>query len=557
MLSLPWSRRKNRYDFIIVGSGYGGSVTAARIASASLNPKPSVCVLERGREWWPPDRRFPDTMEGLAEEFRSSVNPLGLYEILTYPDITVIKGNGLGGTSLINANVAATPDPDVFEQQAWPRSLNWEELRPYFDRARQTLGARPDPRAWTFPKVQAMDLCARQVGLRATPVDLTINYEGTGLNEHGIPQRPCLACGDCTTGCNRLAKRTLYMSYLAMAWRAGAEIFTEAKVEWVEKLPTGGWRVHGAHYSEGPFSLDATNVILAAGSINSTEILLRSQMRGLPLSPAAGTRFSCNGDFFGLAYNGEVRTLITGFGNHPESPAANYPPGPAIVSAIHYDAGRPLAERIQIEDLTIPSAYVAAARRAFPLLGGQDTDVGDETEERRRIKLDLAPGGSYPLDGALNHTVFFLVMGIDDARGKLIFEAPWHEPSGRLRVEWDDAGRQHIYERLNAELRRHAQTLGATYIANPVWSFLNIRHLLTAHPIGGLPMGESYEQGAVDEFGRVFSNDGSVHEGLFVADGAILPVALGVNPFLTISALAERIAERKIRELQGEAYPRP
>lgn len=557
MLSLPWSQRRRVYDIVVVGSGYGGAITAARLASADLNPRPSVCILERGREWWPPNRRFPDTLEAFGDEVRSSANPLGLYEILTYRDITVIKGNGLGGTSLINANVAATPDPEVFDQADWPRTMRWEALRPYFDRARHTLGAQPDPRAWTFPKVHAMDRRAQQLGLRAVPLDLTINFTGEGLNEFGLPQRPCLACGDCTTGCNHLAKRTLFMSYLAMARRAGAQIFTEAKVEWLEKLPGGGWRVHGTHYSEGRFSLEAANVILAAGAINSGEILLRSQMRGLRLSPLAGTRFSCNGDFFGLAYNGDFRTGITGFGNHPESPASQYPPGPAIVSAIHYNGRLAVRDRFQVEDLTIPSAYVAAARRVFPTLPAEDSDTGDEAQERRRIQMDLNPALPYARDGALNHTMFYLVMGFDDARGRMVFEAPWYEPDGRLRVVWDDAGRQRIYARLDAELRRHARALGASYIANPVWSFLEIRHLLTAHPIGGLPLGEDYHQGAVDEFGRVFSDDGSVHQGLYVADAAILPSSLGVNPFLTISALAERIAERKIRQLQGEAYPEP
>jgi hypothetical protein len=292
-------------------------------------------------------------------------------------------------------------------------------------------------------------------------------------------------------------------------------------------------------------------VILAAGSINTTELLMRSEMHGLSLSPVMGTRFSCNGDFFGLAYNGDFRTQVTGFGNHTDSPAAELPPGPAIVSAIHYNGTRAVGDRFQIEDLTIPSAYVAAARRAFPALQREDTDAGDEAEERRRIQRDLDPAVEYDPDGALNHTMFYLVMAFDDARGRMVFG------DGRLRVVWDEAGRQRIYTRLDEELRRHARVLGASYIANPLWSFLELRHLITAHPIGGCPIGEDYANGAVDEFGRVFRADGGVHDGLFVSDGALIPSSIGVNPFLTISALAERIAARKIRELQGEAYPQP
>ena len=562
MFSSSWEQRKKSYDVVVVGSGYGGAISAARIATANLNKKPSVCVLERGKEWWPGNHPFPDTLRDVTAEFNGPANPLGLYELTTYRDISVIKGCGLGGTSLINANVAVTPDPEVFDMTGWPQALSWDLLRPYYDRARATLGAGPDPRAWTYPKVQAMDRRAREVGLRAKPLDLAINFTAQGTNEHGVPCNPCLACGDCTTGCNHLSKNTLYMNYLPMARNAGAAIFTHSKVEWIEKVPGGGWRVRGRNYSDSTlgesFAIEAGSVILAAGSICSTEILLRSALRGgLSLSPAVGTRFSCNGDFFGLAYNGDFVTQVTGFGFNTDAPAAQHPPGPAIVSGIHYHASADVADRFQIEDLTIPTAYVAAARRAFPLLPREDTDAGDEADERLRIQRDLDPSVAYDLNGALNHTMFYLVMGFDDARGRMVLDTPWNDPHGRTRVIWDEAGRQRLYTRLHEELRRHARALGAGYIANPLWSFLDIRHLLTAHPIGGCPIGEDHEHGAVDEFGRVFSAEGSVHDGLMVVDGALLPGSIGVNPFLTISALAERIAERKVRQLGGEAYPAP
>src|SRR5439155_23630925 len=91
----------------------------------------------------------------------------------------------------------------------------------------------------------------------------------------------------------------------------------------------------------------------------------------------------------------------------------------------------------------------------------------------------------------------------------------------------------------------------------PLWTMFNTKHLITAHPLGGCPVGEDYQQGAVDEFGRLFANDGSVHEGLFVCDGSLIPSALAANPLLTISALAERSIERKIQSMQGQAYPAP
>jgi hypothetical protein len=110
---------------------------------------------------------------------------------------------------------------------------------------------------------------------------------------------------------------------------------------------------------------------------------------------------------------------------------------------------------------------------------------------------------------------------------------------------------------MNEELRRHARALRSNFISNPTWSVFNSGHLITAHPLGGCPMGDDYLQGAVDVYGRVFGNDGTVHQGLYVTDGSVIPSALGVNPFLTISALTERFVARKIRELGGEAYPKP
>lgn len=558
MLANNWAARRPSYDFVIVGSGYGGAITAARIATANLNPKPSVCILERGKEW--PVGTFPDSLDRAIRENRNDFNPLGLYELLTYNDISVIKGSGLGGTSLVNANVAIVPDEEAFQRSAWPASLNRAALAPYYTRARQTLDARPHPRAMQLNKVRALAVRATEMNRQVEPLDLAVNFHIDGVNAHGMAQVPCNDCGDCVSGCNFGAKNTLYMNYLPMARNAGAEIYTQTRVDHVEKLPGGGWRIHGRHF-ESPlkskkFTLDAANVILAAGSINTTEILLRSETKGLKVSPRLGSGFTGNGDFFGLAYNGNFRADVTGLGQMVRNPGGYTPPGPTIVASIRYNGG-PVEDRITIEDLSFPSVYATAARAAFAALRGQDTDTGDEEAERHRRQIDLNPLSPEHHNGALNCTMLYLCMGFDDAKGTMIFEKSFFDPDGRVRVVWDGVGRQTVFRRINEELLRHARSLGATFIENPMWTMLDLRHLVTAHPLGGCPVGEDYMQGAVDEFGRVFAGDGSVHEGLFVADGALIPAALGVNPFLTISALAERIAERKIEQLQGNDYPAP
>lgn len=556
-LANDWKQRKTTYDFVVVGSGYGGAITAARLVSSPM--KPSVCILERGKEW--PVGTFPDKIEETLSQLRSSTNPLGLYEILNYRDISVVKGSGLGGTSLINANVAIVPDREIFERTEWPRSLKYDALLPYYVRARDVLGAKPHPRAPQLAKVQALHKRAAEIGLNAHPLNIAVNFDTEGENVHGMHQTKCIDCGDCVSGCNTGAKNTLYMNYLPMAKNAGAHIFTQTKVEWIEKLRRGGWRVHGRYVqnflSQKKFTIDARNVILSAGAVNSTEILLRSEMHGLKVSPALGTRFSGNGNFFGLAYNSDAPANVLGYGTtrSPQLGDAPYP-GPTIVSAIRY-TNLPAPDRIAVEDLTFPSAAVAAARTFFTALPGTDTDSGDEAAERERVRRDFLSLNTHQSNGALNHTMFYLVTGPDDARGTMVFDAPWFERDGRMSIEWDNAGRQVLFTRINEELRRHARTLGATFVSNPIWNVLDLRRLITVHPLGGCPMGEDHLHGATDEFGRVFSEDGSIHEGLFVADGAILPSATGVNPFMTISALAERIAERKIEELQGNPYPKP
>ena len=561
MLSTPWEQRKNAYDIVIIGSGYGGSISAARLAAADLHPKPAICVLERGKEWQPGE--YPEAPLDVLAAMRGEGNPLGLYELLTHPEISVIKGSGLGGTSLINANVAIVPDREVFSQFNWPASIQYDALLPYYQLAKTVLAANPHPRALELAKVQALNRRAVQIGTSAQALDIVVNFTIDGPNPQGVHQKPCINCGNCVTGCNVGAKNTLYMNYLPMAKQAGATILTQAKVEWLQKAPAGGWIVHGKYVrTDGgseKFAIHAAEVILSAGSLNSTELLLRSEMHGLSVAPALGTKFSGNGDFFGLAYNNAYETDVLGYPS-TESPAAgdSPSPGPNIVGLVRYNGALPEAQRIAVEDFSFPATSIAAAKAVFGAIQGQDTVTGNEADQRARLLRDLdLTNRAYDPGGALNHTMLYLVMGQDNARGVILFEKPLIEPDGKISISWDRAGQQQIFTRMNEELRRHARALSGSFIPNPTWDFFNLRHLITAHPLGGCPMGDDHLQGAVDVYGRVFAGDGSVHQGLYVTDGSVIPSALGVNPFLTISALTERFVERKIQQLQGNAYPEP
>src|SRR5205823_3427539 len=249
-------------------------------------------------------------------------------------------------------------------------------------------------------------------------------------------QKPCIDCGDCITGCNVGAKNTLYMNYLPLARNNGTDIFTQAQVDWVEKLPEGGWRIHGRRYSElfpESFTLDAGCVVLSAGALGTPEILLRSEHHGLSLSPRVGTGFTGNGDFFGIAYNAAYRTNVLGFGNHPDSSWRPNAPGPTIVGAIRYNQNLPLRQRMTIEDLSFPSAYVGAAMVAFGAMGGEPTEVGHESEEAARRARDN-PLDPYQADNAMNHTMFYLVMAQDDAKGTLRLNTSFLDPNGKLEI---------------------------------------------------------------------------------------------------------------------------
>src|SRR5215831_238684 len=338
ILANPWKdRRPDGYDVVVVGSGYGGSITAARLANATLNPHRTVCILERGQEW--PIGKFPDNLgDLLGNTYNPLLNPLGLYEFDVFPDIAVIKGNGLGGTSLVNANVAIRPEPDVFA--TWPSALRQAsqigESKPgslwnYYKLAEETLEVSSHPTGSSLKKFQALKKRALELGLLVETLPLAVNFQKEGVevfqrNGKSIVKRKCIDCGDCVTGCNVGAKNTLYMNYLPLAKLGGAHIFTQTEVDYIDKGPDGRWVVHAMRRESAVFpeelTFSARLVILAAGTLGSPKILMQSRERGLASGPSLGTRFSGNGDFFGLAYNSNQATDILGWGNHPTDPIA-------------------------------------------------------------------------------------------------------------------------------------------------------------------------------------------------------------------------------------------
>jgi len=558
ILATAWNERlTGAYDVIVVGSGYGGAITAARLANAPINPKLKVCLLERGQEW--PIGSFPDTIEHLAEQtYNRTLNPLGLYQVDVHTAIVIIRGSGLGGTSLVNANVAIRPEPDCFD--TWPAAIrqaaqipegNEGSLWNYYRRAENTLGVRHHPNGLRLLKVQALQKRGGELGKNVELLNIAVNFDNEGpvftRDNKTVMQRPCINCGDCMTGCNVGAKNTVYMNYLPLAKLGGAHIFTQTTVHNVEKS-NEGWAVNVTHHKNRFTSEDATlsakNVVLAAGTLGSTEILLRSQAKGLSLAPGIGSRFGGNGDFFGAAYNSNQITNDVGWGNHPGDPFdRNGGPGPSIVGLVRYKTDAPFGQRFNIEDLTIPRAY-----RNFLALVGRTAIVSRTRTENLQGQHQRREKDAWHADsnGALNSSMMYLCMAQDDSAGRLYLDG-----RNDLRVDWPGVGREPIFQQINHECFAHAKSLGASFIENPTWQLLPWKTLVTAHPLGGCPMGEDGSHGVVDHLGKVFrDNTDAVHDGLYVADGSMIRSALEVNPFLTISALTERIVENIITSTQ-------
>lgn len=548
-LSRPLAELKDGYEIVVIGSGYGGGIAASRLARAGRQ----VCLLERGREILPGE--YPDTLPEAVRETQVH-GPLGqagsrtaLLEFRIHDDISVFQGCGLGGTSLVNANVSLPADRWVFDDPHWPAELRADYdtlLADGYRRAKEMLRPQPYPAAAPpLPKLQALEKSAAHLGSTLSRPPINVSFTA-GVNHVGVEQAACTGCGDCVSGCNVGAKNTTLMNYLPDACNFGAEIYTQVSVRHLTRAADGRWLVHyqalhtGREAFDAPLmTLRADIVILAAGTLGSTEILLRSRDHGLPVSAALGRRFTGNGDVLAFGYNNDVPVNGVGFGLH--NPRHIPPVGPCITGAIDLRGAEKGEKGMIIEEGSIPGALaplLPGVLAAVAAVVGKDTDGGvlDEMREHAR-EAESAVRGAY--HGAVRHTQTYLVMSHDDTGGEMRLQ------NDRLRVEWKGVGAQPAFARVNQALQQATQATGGTFVPNPAWSnlFGQGSDLMTVHPLGGCAMGATAATGVVNHKGQVFAGaeaDAGVHEGLYVADGAVIPRSLGVNPLLTISALAER-----------------
>jgi cholesterol oxidase len=580
------------FDLVIVGSGYGGAIAAAELSGCTDEGgrQLRVCVLERGREYLP--GAFPSRQADLAGHVRFATPDAprqrgeydGLYDIRWSEDAVVVVASGLGGGSLINAGVMEMPHPAVFQEARWPKAIREaDDLEGLAARLLLLLGANPLARADALNKTKQLRKLAYGHGAALTRITVANNCR---TNSAAVKLKACLLCGNCATGCNHGAKDSLDLNLLVLAVRKGARIVTGATVLRVsadDRRPHG-WVVQVNHTDNhlrdrqpNPFAIRAKRVILAAGTLGSTEILLRS--RGpLRFSAQLGRKFSANGDMLVTAYG--LADPVNAVAD--EAQPLHAPPvldteaiGPTITGMIDLRNGNPQTDLV-IEDLAVPGPLrrlFEEATTTFQVLNQLANADFKPHKGGWPEKDDAAVDGS-----AIERSLVLAMIGRDDAEGELTLgDGPaCDDADGLLTVRWPglrtDPRLQRHHERL-AKLMQQSK-LGGTVVNNLMWRpFSDTLErlfeaqrgpLVTVHPLGGCAMGDDVRQGVTDHCGRVFDLDGpnrqSVHEGLVVLDGSIVPTSLGINPSLTISVLALRAimqlrTEWKLRDTEPSLPP--
>ena len=539
-LSSPRSAIKPAYDVMVIGSGYGGGVAASRLSRAGQ----SVCVIEKGKEFL--TGSFPSRLPELRRELQlnggkmRSGSRTGLFDFRLGADIHVLVGCGLGGGSLINAGVALEPDSRVFADPAWPDEVRADGLLELgFKRAAAMLRPSRYGRAAELTKYRALAAASAAFGVPPVAAPVVVSFEDI-VNPAGVAQPACTLCGDCCSGCNVGAKNTVAMTYLPDAKAHGADIFTELSVSHLAK-EEGGWRVYfapsDAKDAQASF-VDAATVVLAAGTLGSTEILLRSRERGLELSDRLGEGFSANGDIIAFALGGTER--VNGVGVGFPSKFVGDAIGACVAGQIELPDASDLDRSMILQEGVLPSA-LAPLLPVFFIAGGRILGAAQSL-----IK------GVY--QGPLSHLHTFFVVSHDEAAGRISLD------NGSAQIHWPGVGAEPVYARVDAALTKAVEAVGARYIKSPLAATNMGTKPATAHPLGGCGMGQDAGEGVVNHKCQVFDGKGreSTHSGLYVCDGSVIPRSIGVNPLLTITALAERAMVHLARDhnLGFDANPR-
>ncbi len=522
------------YDYVVIGSGFGGSVAALRLAEKGY----SVLVLERGeafeddefakRDW---DLRRFLWLPALAMR--------GILQISVLKGVLVLHGSGVGGGSLVYCGVLDQPWEQVFDQPEWKRPIHWGTVLPeHYVTARRMLGVTANPKLWPADRHLAEIAAERgfESSFKPTQVGIYFGDEGVEVPDpyfdgQGPPRKGCTHCGACMVGCRENAKNTLVKNYLYLARKLGARVQGQSEVESIRPLQGGGGggaRYEVAYRRPGLLRgkrhvVRGANVVLAAGVLGTVGLLLRCRERGElgNLSPRLGHRVRTNNE-----------ALLAG--GAPDD-AIDYSQGLSITSIFQADGVT------RVEPVRFPkgSSFVMRALSG-PLYDGQRSLAGrlwmlltwPLREARTFYEVKLRPG-------LARRATILLVMQTEDSHMRLrLGRSPL--TLFRRRTVADSKADKPVQSEIwtgHEVVRRYAEKIGGHPIGNLAEGVLGVP--ATAHILGGCPIGTGPEDGVVDDRCEAFG-----HPGLFVVDGSIMPGNLGVNPSLTIAALAEYAMSR-------------
>jgi cholesterol oxidase len=522
------------HDVIIVGSGFGGSVSALRLTEKGYD----VAVLEAGRRF-ADDEYAATSWDARRYLFLPRLRMFGIQRMTMLHDVLVVSGAGVGGGSLVYGNTLYQPGRSFYDDPHWRDVTDWEaELAPHYDQARRMLGVTTYDRL--TPADRVLQQVAADLGATWGPTEVGVvlgpepgapvgdpYFGGIGPDRHA-----CRHCGECMTGCRHNAKNTLVKNYLHLAERAGAVIHPLTTVTRIRPLPGGGYAVdtHRTGRRRQRRTLSAEHVVLAAASLGTQRLLhaLRDDGTLPDLSPRLGELTRTNSEA-GLAVRARGDDV-------------DYTEGVAITSSVHLD------ERTHVE----PCRY----GRGSDAMGLAMATMTDPEPGRRRLGVMLRAMWRGRRDLRRLHdprrwaeqTIGLLVMQTVD-NSLTTFTRRRRLGHGRVMTTRPGTGAPNPTHLPEATLVGRAVARVMDGIPGAGWyEALDIP--ITAHFLGGCPIGLSRASGVVDPYHRVHG-----YAGLHVMDGSVVAANLGVNPSLTITAMAERAAS--LWPNRGEADPRP
>ncbi len=512
------------YDYIIVGSGFGGSVAALRLAEKGY----SVCVIESGKRWQPSE--FPKTNWTFWKFlWAPAVFCNGIQRIQILNDVIGLGGSGVGGGSLVYANTLFVPPDDFFTDPQWSQlAQNWkEELKPHYKTARAMLGVATNPTYW--PTDYMLKDYAEEIGrsdyFKPSEVGVFFGNPEEEVPDpyfggQGPPRRGCTQTGHCMVGCRDGGKNSLDKNYLYLAENLGVKIIAEHKVLDVKPLPTEGYCIIYKKSTgiglKPKLSLEAKGVVLAGGVLGTLDLLLRCrEMGSLPkLSPQLGHR---------VRTNSEVLAGTTAIG-HKDTHSY----GVSITSSVQVNANT------SVQLVRYPSGS-----DVMGILGGVITDGGGRIPRPiRHIGMCL----QHPLwflrtlwpFGWGRKTVVLLVMQTLDNYLTICRKRRWWAFFRKGLSSDSDGNKIPTYiPEANDAVRGMAKRMRGIPQNAITESLLNIP--ISAHMLGGCVMGKDADTGVIDTYHRVFGYDN-----MYVTDASAIPANLGINPSLTITAMAER-----------------